>query len=564
MSENTLVLAREGRTSYVIVMVGAADPTVQRAATELQRFLEESTGAHFAIRSGEANPDAKEVVVCVEAAKSRVGFPSEGFTITGSGDSIVITGASPRGALYGVYTLLEDFVGFRWYSERVTRVPKHDELVIDVPDIAKNPTLEYREPFFTEAFDGDWAARNFTNGFATNLDAIHGGKVKYGHFVHTFNVLLPPEKHFEQHPEWYSEIDGKRTADHTELCLTNPEVLEKVIEGVRGWIRDNPDATIFSVSQNDWENQCTCAKCRELDEREGSPQGTILTFVNAVAEAIEDESPHIAIDTLAYWYSRKAPKTIIPRPNVIIRLCTIECCFAHPLDTCAENASFVDDIREWNKITDRLYIWDYVTNFHNYMMPWPNFNVLASNIRFFVSNGVKGLFEQGAYAAGGGGEMGAMRSYVMARLMWDQNADEKALRDEFIDGVYGDAADLVRRYHDLIHEPVADPDVHMKIFCDVDNPHITDEIISKGDELLTQAEEKAESREVKERVEVAHLPVQYVRIRRMDPADPDRQKLLDHFLSICEREGFISISEGATIENWVNKAAAGDPNDARA
>ena len=297
-----------------------------------------------------------------------------------------------------------------------------------------------------------------------------------------------------------------------------------------------PDATIFSVSQNDWRNPCTCEKCRELDEREGGHMGTMLTFVNAVAEAIENEAPHVAIDTLAYQYTRKPPKTLRPRPNVIIRLCSIECCFAHPLESdCAVNQEFADDIRGWSKIADRLYVWDYVTNFHNYMMPWPNFNVLADNVRFFADHSVVGLFEQGSYADGGGGEAAELRAYVLAKLLWDPSADPIAARDEFIEGVYGNAAGFVKLYHDLYHEPVAGDDVHLHIFCDVDNPHITEEVLRRGDALLTQAEAAAESREVRERVEVAHLPVQYAMIRTMDADDPARKELLDHFLAICER-----------------------------
>jgi hypothetical protein len=336
-------------------------------------------------------------------------------------------------------------------------------------------------------------------------------------------------------------------------------VLDKVIEGVRGWIKEMPDATIFSVSQNDWTNPCQCAKCKAIDDREGTPQGSILEFVNKVAEAIEKEAPHVAIDTLAYWYSRKPPKTLKPRPNVIIRLCSIECCFAHPLDSeCPENKKFADDIRAWSKIADRLYIWDYVTNFHNYIMPWPNFEVLGSNVRFFTKHNVVGLFEQGSYASGGGGEAEEMRAYVLAKLLWDPDVDERKVRDEFIDGVYGRAADKVREYVNVIHEPVADQNMHMHIFCDITNPHLTDDVIERGDALLYEAEALAESMAVRERVEVAHLPMHYVRIRKMagiPEKAAERQALLEKFLSIARREGILNISEQHTIETWVEHGA---------
>ena len=562
-----LTLAKGGRTSYVIVLAQDATPAEPRAASELQRFLEESTGAHFPIVDDVGTPAEHEIMVGRSRHTQALGadvvpgdLGSEEFVVRTVGRRLVIAGGGTRGTLYGVYRFLEGELGCRWFTARVSRIPRHARLDVGPLDLRGKPVLEYREPFFREAFDGDWAARNLANSAHSSLAAIHGGKVRYGPFVHTFETLLPSKQHFAEHPEWYSEINGTRISDQPQLCLTNPEVLERVIEGVRRWIRDMPDATIFSVSQNDWTNPCQCAKCKAIDDREGSPIGSILTFVNQVAEAIEHEAPHVAIDTLAYWYSRKPPKTIKPRHNVIVRLCSIECCFAHPLESdCEANRKFADDIREWSRIADRLYIWDYVTNFHNYIMPWPNFGVLGPNVRFFVRHNVKGIFEQGSYAGGsGGGEAAEMRAYVLAKLLCDPNVDEQKVRDEFIDGVYGKAAPYVRRYVDLIHAPVSDPNVHMHIFCDVANPHLTDDVIRRGEELLSEAEAAAESRAVRERVERAHLPIQYVRIRKMAADDPERKKLLDHFLAVAKREDIVNISEQHSIATWAEHGA-GEP-----
>ena len=106
------------------------------------------------------------------------------------------------------------------------------------------------------------------------------------------------------------------------------------------------------MSQNDNRNYCTCDKCAASDVREGSPAGTLLRFVNAVADDIAKDYPDVVIDTLAYQYTRPVPKITRPRPNVCVRLCSIECCFSHPLDddTCAQNAAFHRDIVAWNEV----------------------------------------------------------------------------------------------------------------------------------------------------------------------------------------------------------------------
>ncbi|MFZ2052922.1 MAG: DUF4838 domain-containing protein [Candidatus Aminicenantales bacterium] len=175
-----------------------------------------------------------------------------------------------------------------------------------------------------------------------------------------------------------------------------------------------------------------------VDGEEGSPSGSLLRFVNAVAADIEDEFPHITIDTLAYQYTRKPPRTTRPRPNVMVRLCSIECSFSVPLDD-PRNRTFIDDLEEWSKVADRLFIWDYTTDFSNYIQPHPNYGVLGPNIRLFIKNNVRGVFEQGAYQSRGS-EMAEMRAWMLAKLLWNPALDAARLREEFLEGYYGPSA----------------------------------------------------------------------------------------------------------------------------
>jgi hypothetical protein len=561
-----ITLADSGVTRYSIVLPPDVIPSETYAATELQRFLGEVTGAEFGITS--AGSSLHTILLGVgphcapflhDVDTSSLG--GEEFVIRTVGDCLVIAGGRPRGTLHGVYCFLEHTVGCRWFTQDVSHIPKYDTLSIDPIDIRVQPSLEYREVFYWEAFDGDWAARHRLNSSRASLEARHGGKVRYGKqsFVHTFDTLVPVEKYFAQHPEYFSEVDGERTSERTQLCLTNPDVLALSIEGVARWIREDPDASIFSVSQNDWRNPCQCAECSAIDTEEGSHAGTLLRFVNSVAEAIEDEAPHVAIDTLAYLYTRQPPKHVRPRPNVIVRLCSIECCFAHPMESCPENATFVEDIEGWGKICDRLYMWDYVTSFKHYIMPWPNLRVLGANVRFLRRHNVVGLFEQGNYTEGGGGEASELRAYMLAKLLTDPEYDERVAMDEFIDAVYGAAAPRVRDYVNLIHSITDDPECHIyttvaRIHPEVITPYLTDELVARADAILTEAEKIAESETVRHRVEKAHMPVQYLLIRKM-PDGPERDELLAKWIGVAEREGIIFASEGRRLDHWVEHGA---------
>ena len=196
-----------------------------------------------------------------------------------------------------------------------TLIPKLDAWTIPHVDQTHLPAFAMREPFWWGMFEGDFAARCKVNGNRPDLQDKHGGKIRFGSglFVHTFYPLMPPSEFFAEHPEYYSEINGKRTAQRAQLCLTNPDVLRIMTDRVLARIRQDPGARLFSVSQNDWAGWCQCENCRQIDQREGSPSGTMIHFVNQVAEAVEKEFPDVWIETLAYQYTRHPPKTIKPR-----------------------------------------------------------------------------------------------------------------------------------------------------------------------------------------------------------------------------------------------------------
>ncbi len=525
-----LVIADGGQSDFRIVLASEASPSERYAAEELRRFIAEISGARLPIE-GDAGPlSAHEIILGNNAhlrqLNTKIDFDrlgNEGFTIRTVGGHLAIAGGRLRGTLYGVYTLLEDYLGCRWFAPDCSYIPRRRRIAIGPINDTQLPTLEYREVFYKHAFDPDWCARNKLNSNAAPLDEKHGGKVAYYGFVHTFNSLLPPEKYFDEHPEYYSLRNGRRIKERTQLCCTNPEVKRLVAEEVLRRMRAHPEATVFSVSQNDWGNWCECPRCRAVMEREGSPIGPILELANYVADYVRDEFPDKIVDTLAYHYSRKPPAHMRPRPNVVIRLCTIECCFSHPLATCDSkaNSDFRRDIERWGKIHKRLWIWDYVVDFPHYLLPFPNLNVLQPNIQFFIDHGVTGVFEEGNYTSVGG-EFAELRAYLLAKLLWNPDYDVEKAMSEFLQAYYGAAAGPIRQYIDLIHEKVRRENIHVNIWQSPENArYLSDDILARANELFDNAEAAVASDPVLlQRVRVARLPVQYVMLRRHKPAAP--------------------------------------------
>jgi len=517
-SVSGLTLSSGGKTDYVIVLPRDAIPAEQRAAKELASFLQQIGGATFPIVDDTASLPRRAILLGNNTHLASLGVApdwrklgKEGFLLQTKGQHLIIAGGRPRGTMYGVYAFLEEKLGCRWYTSKISKIPRME--TITVPDLNETqvPALEYREPFNTDGFDPDWAARNRCNSATARLTEEHGGKITFIPFVHSFYQLIPPAVYFKDHPEFFSEINGQRTADHAQLCLTNPAVVKLMVEKVREIIQKNPQVSIVDVSQNDWRGNCQCARCKAIDEAEGSPSGSLLSFVNAVAEEIGKEFPDVAIETLAYQYTRKPPKTIRPRPNVIIRLCSIECDFGQPLATGERNRSFAEDIRGWHQICDRLYIWDYITSFSHYLVPFPNLHNLGPNVRFFVENGVKGIFAEGNYSPGGGGENNELRNYMLAKLMWNPNIDDNAVRWDFLSGVYGPAAKPILEYQRLLEQAVTEKNVAVPCWFSPDAAIFTDELIKKAEDLFDQAEAAVKgNEELLLRVRHARMPIDYV------------------------------------------------------
>ncbi len=532
-----LTIVADGSSDYVIVRPLASSPSQVYAAEELQRFVRAMTGVELLIATDDGPLPPKAILLGATRHTAGVlgGSPDasalgdDGFHLRTAGEYLCIIAGPVRGALYGVYELLERYWGCRWYASFHSVIPLHTSLSLPDIDDAQAPAFAMREPYWWEMRDGDYAARSRANGTGMQLEERHGGKIRFGGglFVHTFYRLVPPDEFFADHPEYYSLIDGERQIGYSQLCLTNPDVLRIVTERVLAAIRSDPTARLFSVSQNDWDGHCQCDACMEIEEREESPAGPLIHFVNQAAEAVEAEFPDVWIETLAYQYTRKPPKTIKPRHNVVPRLCTIECDFSLPLDESSypQNVRFVEDIRGWSAITDKLYVWDYTTNFHNYVGPHPNFPAIPGNIRFFRDNRVVGLFEQGANE-GPHAEFGELRSWLIAKLLWNPDQPVEPLLDDFFAGYYGAAAGPIRQYFDELQTLALDPEITVRIFDALRGRWLTREFVERAEALWTEAERlAADDPDLLRRVRMSGITTLWARVKLMGA--PERVHVID-------------------------------------
>ncbi|HOE60721.1 MAG TPA: DUF4838 domain-containing protein [Kiritimatiellia bacterium] len=530
-----LVLARKGRPAdRAIVCPVQASPSQRYAAEELQTFVEQMTGVRLPITDDRAPLPAKAILLgdtrhtaaVLGATPALDGLGTDGFLLKTVPPHLVIAGSPVRGTLYGVYELLERYGGCRWYTADYSVIPKRDTFAIPPLNDRQTPAFAIREDRWTDMIPGDVAARNRCNGHDMLLEERHGGKVRFGAglVTHTFYSLMPPREFFAEHPEYYSLINGKRRAENAQLCLTNPDVLKITIARLIERIRKDPNAQIYSVSQEDNRAYCRCAACEAINQREGTPAGSLIAFLNQVAEAVEKVYPDVMIDTLAYQYTRTPPKTLKLRKNILIRLCTIEFDFSLPVNqsTKASNKRFIDEIRGWQALTDNLYIWDYVTNFGSYVGVYPNFGALQGNLRFYRDHGAVAIKQQGA-RPGKHADFAELKAWVIAKLLWNPDQPLEPLVTDFLEGYYGAAAPHVRAYLDATTRLVADPDIHIGCFNRPETyPWLTDDLLAKFADTFRQAEQAVRNDPPRlHHVRMLGLGVLYTQLRRIPlPAAP--------------------------------------------
>jgi len=554
-------LIEDGRSQFRIYVSDNALPSEKYAAGELQNYLIEISGVGLPIVN---TYESNTKLICIGfeggpkelvAGLNRDEFGNEEFIIRSVDGDLLIAGGDTRGTLYGVLGFLGD-LGCRWYTRDVIKIPKKKTIYLPSDEIREKPAFKYREAWYKEAYDTEWAVHNRLAPSSVPIpDSLGGSFINYP-FVHTFYRLVSPDIYFAKHPEYFSMVDGKRKDHEAQLCLTNHEVVKIATETVFRWIKEHPEASVFSIDQNDGYGYCECDECKKLDDAEESHSGTLINFVNQIADTVAKVYPEIQLQTLAYVYTEIPPKTLRPADNVAIRMCHYNYCSAHPIGGCSNHIPFMERLEAWDKISKQITIWDYFTDFSRYLLPYPNFENMVNDVRYYAENGCVGLFAQGSNVPNnGGGEFGELRAWVFAQLMWNPWQDGWVLIDEFVSNVYGPSAPFIKSYIKMMHDKVKPENVFFTIYAEpTDGGYLTPEVVQKADSLFTKAEKvAADNPALLKRVELAHLPILYTRLFFYSTGGPaflskeEMPEVLQKFERIIEEHQIKSMAEGKEI-----------------
>lgn len=462
-----------GRSAYTIVLPADATPGERYAAQELASHLEQITGAALPILPEDAYQRDMGPAVSIGrtrlsekalSARELAKLGDEGYRLCRQGVDLILVGGRRRGALYGVYELLET-LGVRWLTPQVTLLPKRASLGLPARARTVTPRFRYRDQLWNNNATPEWLARMRVNGEYARLPEARGGSARVALGCHSLDYLIPAEL-FDKHPEWFAvKEDGKRHRC-PEYCLTNEGLRAYVLAKVREELRADPGIEYYWVSQNDGSlSGCFCEACTAERQRHGggrptgrTDQATIdspgagagdprwsantISFVNAIARGIRDEFPRVRLKTLAYSYTVTPPENLRVEDNVTVVLCgNYGCCTFHPRG----KGSLRQLLRRWTAISTEVQTYFYGGSNYGFWWPYPNVPALAENYQLADRDGVTAVYTQGT-APGYGAGLVDLRAYLSARIAWDPKRDIGREIHEFCAGYYGPGGPFIEQY----------------------------------------------------------------------------------------------------------------------
>ena len=451
-SEKEIVLADNGSTQYRIVISENASECEKNAARELSEYLAKISSADFETVTDAVPSYEKEIVVGVtdrdgEININRADFGQDGVRILTVGEKLFLTGGKERGALYAVYTFLEDWLGCRWFTEELTVIPETDRLAISAIDYSYVPCFRLRQTYwlFSTKY-ADFCVKHKLHSYMAYIDDNWGGSpTEYCvHTVHSLQWIITRDM-FDAHPEYFGCDDKGNRSMNRQPCLSNDDVFRLTVDFAKNFFSQYN--TIFSVSQNDGMSFCRCDKCKAFNKAHGNTDSaSMINFVNRVAAEVRKEYPDARFETLAYQDSLTPPKNLSIADGVVIRMCPINGCVLHDFSksSCRENKKFSKALEGWAKLTDNIYMWNYSTDFQYYYALFPNIITLQKRYQYFRDNNVVSVFDNGCGEDMVAGEFHDLKTYLVLKLLWDPDTDIERHISEFCAAYYGEAgADVV-------------------------------------------------------------------------------------------------------------------------
>lgn len=568
-----VTLLENGEVKAAVVYSEGASESLIAAADFMAATLERmsgSSGVRTAVKDGGESGFSIYVGMAANSAAIVLSdVNDDGYRLEIKPEGIYIVGKTDDAARNGVYDFLETHLECMYVSPENTYVPLCPTVKLALEEKTVNPTITWRKVYQYESVQNGWYERLKMNGTIVkegeNSIELYN---EWGTWCHSSFEFVPPEKYFDEHPEYYAKFLGKRRYQFnvlgrtfpTHLCYTNEEVYQIAEAALKKQIAEKPEVKYWDFSIMDtYFATCRCKECKKFNKEAGSEMGTLLAFLNRLADAIRDDYPDVYLSTLAYQRVKNPPKNMKCAPNLCINVCAFPGTQSYPYSTeggIKASREFAERVVEWGKICDNILVWDYVVNFTHLKLPFPNFEFQKENLEFYLENNIRFVFHQGSREPMD--ENAEMRTYLLSRQLWDKDVDLLALAKKYVAVVYGDAAGLVEEYMDLQNGAMIESGVDLSLY---DNPKkhkngylapkLTDKYLELTEKMLEVAE-NSDTVNVKA-VEMLRVNALYAKMTDTSWDYKAKKATFEEFKALSEKYNFTKSGEIVEMSRFVEK-----------
>jgi hypothetical protein len=139
-NKNEIRIISNGKTDYQIVIPANPSKEEIRAAKFLNYHLDKISGCQIPIVKSNNPGEGKFISI----SKSNDIEGEDCFSITTSGQNIIIKGGSDRGCIYGISEILEMYLGIKYFSPDYVLIPKTKEIIFPEINITGTTPNNYR------------------------------------------------------------------------------------------------------------------------------------------------------------------------------------------------------------------------------------------------------------------------------------------------------------------------------------------------------------------------------------------------------------------------------------
>ena len=344
------------------------------------------------------------------------------YQIRRTDKQVRICARDDRTALWLVYQLIENIASV----DNRFSTPELLPAIIDFSESVGNFDFTYREPYFRPNLESDYAPVAGTNNVEDD----------WGLWGHNLSKVVEDESC----DEIYALTKDKR--DKSQFCFSSPELFTTVCNFIIDNYGSGDEFSYrFMIMPEDNDLVCTCPLCA----KQGNTQRNATPAVADMLRKLAKRFPGHQFFTTAYRTTFTPPAFSLPK-NTGVFLSSIHILKGVGPDMSrAATRKFMGQLESWRGKSPNIYLWDYASNFDDYLTPLPGLYGMQKQFRFFREMNVKGVFLNASgydYSP-----FDDVKAFVTGALMMDVDVDIKVLCRRFFQKKYPVSHGLLCDYY---------------------------------------------------------------------------------------------------------------------